>query len=50
MPLIHIQLPLGNEYVIFAKATEKMNYVFTYEMILKETFKVIRKHNIFQDL
>lgn len=50
MPLIHIQLPLGNEYIIFAKATEKMNYVFTYEMILKETFKVIRKHNIFQDL
>jgi hypothetical protein len=50
LPIIHIQLPLGSEYLIFAKASDKMNYVFTFESIQKETFKVIRKHNIFQDV
>lgn len=47
--ITHIQLPLGNEYFVFSKIAEKLNNVFTFELIRKDTFKVIRKHNIFQD-
>ncbi|OMJ85254.1 hypothetical protein SteCoe_13492 [Stentor coeruleus] len=49
LSLVHLQLPVENEYFIFSQASEKLSYAITFELIYKESFRVVRRHNILQD-
>ena len=49
LPISHLQLPYGCEYFIHSQAGEKTNFVLTFQLISKESLRVIRRHNILQD-
>lgn len=49
LPILHLQLPSEGQYFIHSQVGEKTNFVLTFELISKETLRVIRRHNLLQD-
>ena len=45
----HIQLPIENEYFIHSQVGDNINFVLTFELMTKESYRVIRRHNLLQD-
>ena len=49
LKIVHLVLPFQNEYLIHSQVSENTSFVFTFETINKEPFRVIPRHNILRD-